>query len=69
MISEDDGRNTLEFDDHYVVQPQFHWWADDYGAQKGGRAVPEGFRYSSDANDRWLTESELLEMIQPFMGD
>jgi UDP-N-acetylglucosamine 4,6-dehydratase len=69
MISEDDGRNTLEFDDHFVVQPQFHWWSDDYGSQSGGQAVPKGFRYSSDRNDRWLSGAELLEMIQPFLSD
>jgi UDP-N-acetylglucosamine 4,6-dehydratase len=68
MIIEDDGRNTLEFDDHFVVQPQFHWWSDDYGDEKGGKPVPDGFRYSSDRNDHWLTGSELLEMIQPFLS-
>jgi len=29
MVSVDDARQTLELDDHYVIQPQFPWWAAD----------------------------------------
>lgn len=27
MIMEDDARHTVEFDDHYVIQPEFPWWS------------------------------------------
>ena len=27
------------------------------------RSCPDGFRYASDSNDRWLTSGELREMI------
>jgi hypothetical protein len=27
--------------------------------------LPEGFRYASDTNERWLTNRELQELITP----
>ena len=66
MISEDDARNTLEFEDHYVIQPQFDWWdANGHGLEDHGKETPEGFRYSSDSNDQWLTVEELRDIIRP----
>lgn len=59
MITEDDARHTLDHGDHYVIYPDFPW----YKAQdRGGVPVPEGFRYSSDINDSWLTVPELREL-------
>lgn len=60
LISEDEARNTLEFDDMYLLQPIFPWWS---GARwQDGRPLPDGFRYSSDGNDHWLTADELRAM-------
>lgn len=62
MVPEDDARRTLEFDDYYIIQPDFVWWLKDN--HKSGRPVPEGFKYSSDNNDRWLSIEELREMAE-----
>jgi UDP-N-acetylglucosamine 4,6-dehydratase/5-epimerase len=64
MVPEDDARNTVELDDHYVIQPAFPWWDASGLAALGGKPCPEGFRYSSDTNSRWLTEDELREMLR-----
>jgi UDP-N-acetylglucosamine 4,6-dehydratase len=66
MVPEDDARLTLEFDRYFVIQPAFHWWSEAEFQQigGGGRKVPDGFRYSSDTNDRWLGVDELRRMIQ-----
>lgn len=61
MIPEDDARNTVEMEDHYIIQPQFHWWSRENC--RGGLPVPDGFRYSSDTNTRWLTIEELRRMV------
>jgi UDP-N-acetylglucosamine 4,6-dehydratase len=61
MIPEDDARNTVEMEDYYVIQPQFPWWSRKNCS--GGNPVPDGFRYSSETNTRWLTIEELQEMI------
>lgn len=66
MISEDDSRHTLEFEDHYIIQPQFRWWArNGEGLDALGQGVDDGFRYSSDNNDQWLSVEELREIIRP----
>lgn len=65
MISCEDSRNTLEYNDYYVIQPQFVWWNQaQYTGTNGGKSVPEGFSYSSDNNTRWLSIDELREIIK-----
>lgn len=60
MVPEDDARNTLEYDDYFTILPAFHEWrTEDYVAKNGGKPCPEGFRYSSDTNSRWLTMEEM----------
>jgi UDP-N-acetylglucosamine 4,6-dehydratase len=61
MISEDDSKHTADLEDCYVIQPAFHWWdRDNY---TNGKPVTEGFRYSSDNNDKWISQDDLCEMI------
>lgn len=61
LVSEDESRNTVEMDDRYVIQPSHSWWRrENWGA---GKPLPEGFRYASDTNDRWLTGNKLHELI------
>jgi len=61
MITEDDARRTLEYDTYYVIQPEFVWWNKE--KTTGGKSLPDGFKYSSDTNDQWLTIDELRELI------
>ncbi len=63
MISEEDARTTYEYQDTYIIYPQFDWWNFECHFHPGGQKVPEGFRYSSDQNNTWLTEKELREML------
>lgn len=65
MITSDDAINTLEFDQYYVIQPAAAWWDQtSYKKQTDGRPVPEDFQYSSDRNDRWMTQEELKGLLQ-----
>jgi UDP-N-acetylglucosamine 4,6-dehydratase len=64
MVGEDDAQNTVEYDDYYAILPAVRSW--DKGAfleKNGGRPCPDGFRYSSETNSRWLTVAELRDMI------
>lgn len=63
MITEDDSRHTLEFDEYYVVEPEFHSWSNERHMNNGGKAVKEGFLYASNLNDKWLTIEELRSLI------
>jgi len=64
LISEDDGRLTLEYDDYYVIQPQFPWWGKE--STNGGRPVPEGFSYTSGNNKKFLSVEEVRAIIEEF---
>jgi UDP-N-acetylglucosamine 4,6-dehydratase len=62
MVPEDDARNTVILDDRYVILPVADWsWLEPY---KNMPRCPEGFRYSSDTNDRWLTRDQLVTMLE-----
>jgi UDP-N-acetylglucosamine 4,6-dehydratase (inverting) len=63
MITEEDSRNTYEFKDTYIIYPQFDWWNLKDHFTEGGKKVQEGFRYSSDKNDKWLSVEDLKELI------
>ncbi len=64
MIPIDEARNTLEYADHYVIQPQFEWWGSRNGRPRTGKPVPDGFSYRSDNNTWWLSESELKRLLE-----
>jgi UDP-N-acetylglucosamine 4,6-dehydratase len=62
MVPEDDARATVELEDRFVIKPTFPWFSTD--AYSGAKPCPEGFRYGSDTNDKWLTRPELVEMVR-----
>ena len=64
MITKDDSRHTLEFEDYYIVEPEFHWWSNEGHIANGGKPVKEDFKYASNTNDKWLTVEELRELIK-----
>ncbi len=63
MITRDDARTTLEFDDYYVIQPTLSYWVEQENLD-GGRPCPDGFKYSSDKNRSWLTIEDLQAMVE-----
>jgi UDP-N-acetylglucosamine 4,6-dehydratase len=63
MVGEDDSRNTVEYQDYFAILPSFHNWTEEDCVAGGGRMCADGFRYSSEINDRWLSASELRAMI------
>jgi UDP-N-acetylglucosamine 4,6-dehydratase len=63
MIPVDDGRLTLEFEDHFIIKPSFPWWDAKGDAEKGGRRCADGFYYGSDNNTEWVSDADLARMI------
>lgn len=64
MVPMDDARNTIEFDDHYVIEPGFQFWdRQGFSEQNGGRAVPDDFEYNSGTNPWVMTADELHELL------
>jgi UDP-N-acetylglucosamine 4,6-dehydratase len=63
MIPRDDARRTLEFDNHYVIQPDFDFWSRRFN-NNGGKSLPDEFEYNSDTNPWKLTSAEMKEIIK-----
>ncbi len=60
LVSEDESRQALEFDRMFVIEPVEAPWG--YRSREGGKRPARGFRYSSDANDTWLSPAEMKEL-------
>ena len=63
LITKDDARKTIEFEDYYVIKPEF-WYFYRRFNPNNGKPVPEDFEYSSFTNTRWLTVDDLLSIIE-----
>ncbi|MGB9498858.1 MAG: UDP-N-acetylglucosamine 4,6-dehydratase (inverting) [Dissulfuribacterales bacterium] len=63
MIPVDDARQAVEFDDYYILKPQFRYFGRCFNGNEGS-PLPDGFEYSSGANDKWLSVEELRDMIK-----
>ena len=63
MVSFDDGRNTIDLGDRYVIKPTFAFWDDDAATYKNATPVADDFSYRSDNNEEWLDEAGLKAMI------
>ena len=61
MISVEDARRTVRRPDRYVVQPTLAMWGGFHEA--AGEPVADGFAYTSDKNDQWLSVAELRAML------
>lgn len=64
LVPEEDTRTTVEYSDHFVVLPAFKSGIrDEYACQNGGKPCAEGFKYSSDTNDKWLSVEDLRNIL------
>jgi UDP-N-acetylglucosamine 4,6-dehydratase len=64
LVSEDEARNTVEGDRMFVVKPPETVW--ERALHYDGKALPDGFRYSSDSNSEWLDIRGIQKFIEPF---
>lgn len=68
MCPADDSHLTLEFNDHFVIQPsiQFSHTVDFKKNKIGeiGKFVEYGFEYNSKNNKEWLSGEKLLTLIK-----
>jgi UDP-N-acetylglucosamine 4,6-dehydratase/5-epimerase len=64
LITADEARCVVEYDQHFVIEPQFPWWG---GAHRSdGKAVPAGFQYSSDVAQQ--LEAEQVRALLDRLG-
>jgi UDP-N-acetylglucosamine 4,6-dehydratase/5-epimerase len=66
LLTDDESRHAVELEDKFVIEPEFQWWDSK---DREGKALPAGFRYASDTNTQWLTEPELLALVDGVATD
>lgn len=64
MISSEDSFNTYEYEDYFKILPLINNWSSDPARIKGGTKVSEGFRYTSDGNEDWMSIDQLRAWIE-----
>jgi UDP-N-acetylglucosamine 4,6-dehydratase len=67
MVPLDDARMTLEFSDHYTIQPTIRFTQADLdlsvdGFGERGQPVAEDFVYSSDSNPQFLDVAQIAQL-------
>ena len=60
LLTAEESRNTSDCGRHYVVRPDSGSAPESTVA---GRALPDGFAYSSDANDEWMSVADLRAFV------
>ena len=61
LISDDEARSVVELEDMFVVQPTEALWFG-YAWAASGKPLPDGYRYASNTNDRWLSVEEISKI-------
>jgi UDP-N-acetylglucosamine 4,6-dehydratase len=61
LVSRDESRHTLEFEDMFIIQPAHPWWKPT--EYKDATPLQQELEYGSDNNDRWLSATQLTAMI------
>jgi len=55
LLTEEESSHSKEFDDHFVIEPQFAFW--NTGNHKDAKAPAQNFSYSSGNNTQWLDKN------------
>ena len=66
MITEDDGFNTLELKDKYIILPSINELKSKIKKKykKSAKAVSKNFQYTSKNNTEWMTITDIRNWIK-----
>ncbi len=71
MITEHNAPTTRDTGDRYIIEPEWNFWSGPTDEDGGYPLVSEGFEYTSDQNDWWMTVDDLRETLKsiPYEGE
>jgi UDP-N-acetylglucosamine 4,6-dehydratase len=61
LISPDEARHGVEYEDMYVIYPASPWQSS--GGLNGGKPLARDFCYSSDTNEQWLRGEQVRGLL------
>src|SRR5438552_1693542 len=61
LISQDEARHTVALEDMFAIYPEMAWGGE--GKRVEGKSLPDGFAFTSDANEHWLSIGELRRIL------
>jgi UDP-N-acetylglucosamine 4,6-dehydratase len=61
LISQDEARHTIALEDMFAIYPEMPWWGESKRVE--GKSLPDGFTFTSDANEHWLSIEELRRIL------
>jgi UDP-N-acetylglucosamine 4,6-dehydratase len=64
MVTVDDVPYTCDIGDRYIIEPSFATAERRSFKDRGGKPVPEGFSYTSEYNENWLSQAELEALAE-----
>jgi UDP-N-acetylglucosamine 4,6-dehydratase (inverting) len=72
LITRTDSLSTIEFDDYFVIKPSYRQWDEEEfrltSGSSPGKPMPQGFHYSSDSNETFLTVEQIKDLIATEIG-
>jgi len=63
MIPKGAACRTLEYENYYIIQPDFNFWGRRFNGENG-KQISDDFEYSSDTNPWKLSVEEAREMVK-----
>ena len=66
MIPEEEVRNAVDLGDHYIIQPNHHWWNISKfreAIETKGKPITGITEYASGTNNEWLDKVQLADLI------
>jgi len=65
LLTKDDARHSLEFDDRYIIEPEFVFWEKNRKPYKEATQVAKDFQYDSVTNSWRLSVEDLQALLRP----
>lgn len=66
LLTEDEARHAEEFENYFIIEPEHSFW--NRGKDGGRAALPVGFAYTSDKNEKWLLGEDLRQTLEEAMS-
>lgn len=62
LLSEEETRHSREFEKYFIIEPEYAFWKENNFQE--GRPLSNNLRYTSDTNDKWISQEEMKEILK-----